>query len=255
VSNFYLDKYEVTVGRFRNFVASYNAWRAAGNPQAAAGEHVPGYGSGWKTTWNAKLPATATALVASVKCGDPSLPAAYETWRDTAGGPAAENLPMTCLSWFDAFLFCIWDGGRLATEAEWEYAAGHGSENRTYPWGPTAPSDTLAVFNCCGNGTCGTCSYTDILPVGSKPAGNGFWGHADLAGSMWEWVFDWYASPYPSPACDNCANITTASNRVIRGGNYNDSDTTALTAANRHTYNPSSHDYGHIGTRCAMTIP
>jgi hypothetical protein len=73
------------------------------------------------------------------------------TWTDTVG--PNENLPMNCVPWYKAFAFCVWDGGRLPTEAEWNYAATGGNEQRKYPWGSTAPDDALAVFNCQAVGT------------------------------------------------------------------------------------------------------
>ena len=52
----------------------------------------------------------------------------YQTW--TANN---DNLPMNCITWFEAFAFCIWDGGRLPTELEWNYAAAGGSSQNVYP--------------------------------------------------------------------------------------------------------------------------
>jgi len=51
--------------------------------------------------------------------------------------------------------FCIWDGGFLAGEAEWNYAAAGGSEQRSYPWGSTVPGANakLAVYGCYYNGS------------------------------------------------------------------------------------------------------
>jgi len=250
VSDFCLDKYEITVGRFRQFVNAYDAWRALGNPQASAGEHVPGYGSGWQIGWSSSLPANAAAFTdASHLACD----ATYQTWRDTAGTTAAENVPINCIDWYEAFAFCIWDGGRLATEAEWEYAAGHGGENRRYPWGATAPTISLAIFNCEYGGTPRSCAFDDIAPVGSVPNGNGFWGQADQAGSMWEWAFDWSVYPFSPPTCNNCANTTIASKRVVRGGSFDD-DATSLTAANRSDYTPTGRR-SYIGARCVRSAP
>jgi formylglycine-generating enzyme len=143
----------------------------------------------------------------------------YETWRDAPDSEQAEILPQNCVNWYEAFAFCLWDGGRLATEAEWEYAASGGAEERSYPWGEAEPSATLAAFGCCGDGQCGSCSEGDLVPVGSfQPQGDGRWGHSDLAGNLYEWVFDGFADLLPYP-CVNCANDPGASH-VQRGGGW-----------------------------------
>jgi formylglycine-generating enzyme required for sulfatase activity len=252
-----MDKYEITVGRFRAFVEDYERWISAdggSHPQPNEGEHLPGYGSGWQAAWTAgeELPADAAALRASLAC-----PASVNpTWRDSVGVPAEENLPVNCISWYDAFAFCIWDGGRLATEAEWEYAAAGGVEERTYPWGSTPePSDALTVYDCCGDGECGlACSFADILPVGSRqPEGNGRWGQSDLAGSMWEWVLDGYENPYSSSPCQDCAYVTAAEERVRRGGGWRDGINIDLSAAVRYGSVPLSWGQA-LGARCVRTM-
>ncbi|HEY5961751.1 MAG TPA: SUMF1/EgtB/PvdO family nonheme iron enzyme, partial [Polyangiaceae bacterium] len=135
IDDFYLDKYEVTVGRFRAFLGAYDAWRSLFHPNANDGvhEHPTIIGSGWNNAWNPNLPANAEAFADSQHlgyCGTKS------TWTATVG-TTSENYPINCVTWYEAFAFCIWDGARLATEAEWQYVAGGGSENRRYPWGST----------------------------------------------------------------------------------------------------------------------
>ncbi len=184
VSEFYLDKYEITVGRFRVFVNAGMGTQAS-PPAASAGAHLGITGSGWDSAWNTNLAASTAALTSNLKCY-----AADQTWTDTAG--SNESKPVNCLDWYTAFAFCAWDGGRLATEAEWNYAASGGSEQRYYPWSSPATSTTIddsyAVY--CG----GSCSGTQN--VGSKsPTGDGKWGQSDLAGNVSEWTLDWYEIP------------------------------------------------------------
>ncbi len=237
VDDFYLDKYEITVGRFRVFVNAGMGTQAS-PPAAGTGAHPRIAGSGWDSTWNTNLAADTASLEANLKCG-------METWTDTAG--SNESVPVSCLDWYTAFAFCAWDGGRVPTEAEWNYAASGGSEQRYYPWSSPATStsidDSYAVYNCGGSCT--------PLNVGSKsPKGDGKWGQSDLAGNVLEWTLDWYASWYSMP-CLNCADLTAASYRVIRGGNlYNIA--LGLRSGYRFYYFPEMRS-GAFGARCART--
>ncbi len=105
------------------------------------------------------------------------------TWTSSPSGN--ENLPINCVSWFEGLAFCIWDGGFLPSETEWEYAAAGGSEQRTYPWGTTAPDCAHANFVLDGASCSGTSTHSN--PVGSLPVGDGVWEHSDLAGNVREW--------------------------------------------------------------------
>jgi formylglycine-generating enzyme required for sulfatase activity len=249
VSDFRLDKYEVTVGRFRAFVNAGMGTQAS-PPMSNAGAHASIAGSGWDASWNASLAADKAALVAAVKCDS-----TYQTWTDT---PAAnEHRPMNCIDWYEAMAFCAWDGGYLATEAEWNYAATGGDQQRAYPWsspaGSLTPLDSAhASYNdgtgCVGDGM-PSCALTDLVAVGTKPLGDGRWGQSDLGGNVFEWTLDWYAA-YVNP-CTNCANITTSSSRVVRGGGFSN-DATLLRAGYRGNLTPSGRS-GVIGVRCART--
>jgi formylglycine-generating enzyme len=240
LADFYLDKYEITVGRFRQFVNAGMGTRA--NPPASgAGAHLGLTGSGWDSTWNTSLPANTAALEAAIECD-----LTYQTWTHTAG--SNESMPVNCLDWYTAFAFCAWDGGRLATEAEWNYAASGGSDQRYYPWSIPATSTTIddshAVY--CG-GLCSTRS------VGSKsPKGDGKWGQSDLAGNVWEWTLDRYESPYPMP-CDNCADLSTVSGRVLRGGAFANSASALRSAYRSYDYAPKNTNSSYVGSRCART--
>jgi formylglycine-generating enzyme required for sulfatase activity len=250
LSDFHLDMYEVTVGRFRAFVNAGMGTQA--NPPASdAGSRLLNGSAdqaGWDASWNSSLVADSDALVAALKCD-----ATYQSWTDTSG--ANEALPMNCLTWYEAFAFCSWDGGFLPTEAEWNYAASGGSEQRAYPW--SNPPSSLTV-DCtyanyfigspsgmyCIDGTSG-----GLNRVGSEsPKGDGRWGHADLAGNVWEFTLDWFASPYGTP-CDDCADLTPASYRVFRGGSFGD-PSSVLRASNRVIASPTSRG-GPDGVRCA----
>ncbi|WP_437730836.1 formylglycine-generating enzyme family protein [Sorangium sp. So ce1335] len=244
VDDFVLDRFEVTVGRFRKFVEAY----PGSKPSPGAGRHPLIKRSDWNDKWDSELPAGTAELKAAVKCSG-----TWQTWRDTDEG--TEHLPMNCLSWYVAFAFCAWDGGRLPTEAEWHYAAAGGKEQRAYPWSNPADATTIdgtyTVYDCAGGEPAGSCTFDDIQPVGSRSTkGDGRWGHADLAGNMWEWVLDWYAA-YPDN-CHNCAESTSGSVRLARGGSWNNG-ASFLLSFRRGSYDPSARYYS-IGVRCARAL-
>jgi len=235
VSDFYLDKYEITVGRFRAFVnAGLGTQKRP--PEPGSGVHPKVANSGWSSQWNAQLAADTAGLKAALKC-DPT----FGTWTDVPGDN--ESKPIECLDWFMAFAFCAWDGGRLPTYAEWNYAASGGSEHRYYPWSVPATSETVddsyAVY-------CGSACVPHN--VGTKaPKGDAKWGQSDLGGNAWEWTLDWAPTRYIMP-CHDCAEVTAGSYRVFLGGSNNDIASTLL-AASRHVSVPEYR--GVVGGRCA----
>ena len=257
VSTFRLDKYEVTVGRFRKFVAAVvGGW----TPAAGAGKHThlndgaglknsaaAGYETGWDPQWSVdELPTNKATWDGSNALG---CNADYQTWTSSSGNN--ETRPINCVSWFKAVAFCIWDGGFLPSEAEWNYAAVGGSAQRAYPWGLAAPgmNANLAVYGCYLNGT-GTCSgVTNIAPVGSVPVGNGLFGQADLAGNVWEHNLDGMANY--TATCNDCAywGPPTETLPSRRGGAYAES-LSDLASASRNSY-PAWWNGVQQGLRCA----
>lgn len=112
----------------------------------------------------------------------------FPTWTDEPG--ENESKPINCLTWYVAFAFCAWDGGWLPSDEDWRRAA-EGGDERTYAWGDGEPDGAHAVYDCRADGSrAGACAASDIANAGSPPLGDGAWGHADLTGSLWEWIFD-----------------------------------------------------------------
>lgn len=239
IASFRMDKYEVTVGRFRKFLQNYDS-----TPSPGVGAHPSVPDSGWNGSW--VLPPTAGAVKSSLLCHS-----TLSTWKEPAVDAAHEVLPINCITWYEAFAFCAWDGGRLPTEAEWEFAATNGVDGSAYAWGSATPTHDLAVFDCKADGVAG-CAATDVLPVGSKPAGQGVFGHFDFAGSLWEWNLDLQAD-YPA-TCDNCANVSAGTLRVLRGGSYF-STLNYISPRYRYAQDPqTSPVVEFVGIRCARDL-
>ncbi len=267
VSDFRLDEYEVTVGRFRPFmeaIAGSAGWR----PPEGSGRHthlnggnglVIGeigstltYEPGWKVADDPNLDSPI------VTCDAPD--AAYDTW--TASPGAHERLPVNCVNWFLACAFCIWDGGFLPTEAEWELAAAGGADLREYVWGSTPPgkASQYAVYDCLYPSGSGTCTgVADIAPVGTAALGAGKWGQLDLAGSVYEWTLDvWDDAVYPNP-CTDCAFMTVPPTtaypaRAVRGSAFDDTSSPPrfLLPPGRNYATGAGNDR-NIGFRCARS--
>lgn len=225
ISPFFLDKFEVTVGRMKQFVAAYTSVKSKLKEGDGKSDHVVG-DTGWSISYD--LPLDAPALITDLKSENP-------TWLDEE-----ENirLPINSVTFNVAYAFCIWDGGRLPTEAEWNFAAAGGNEQRTYPWGAPPATDEHGYFG----------AVDHLLPttVGSFAKGNGRWGHADLSGNVSEWVLDYYYEDYPE-LCKDCLASTSTAMRVIRG--------VAYTAGAENQYvgvrTGESVPRGDIGFRCA----
>jgi sulfatase modifying factor 1 len=241
-----LDRFEVTVGRFRKFVSS---WDYNGLPDGAGGDAVVA-GSGWQSAWNIDLPASKQDLEKDVACetalGDP-VPQ-YATWTATEG--SRESFPINCVTWYEAFAFCVWDGARLPTEAEWELAAANGPRADLYPWGEEVPTAELAVFCSLAGTLCEHLPSLPIVAVGSLPKGENQLGHRDMAGNVDEWTLDTWA-PYPEGAVKNYADVSGGGIRTNRGGSFFEGPSD-LRAAYRGSTAPIVVNPG-LGVRCARS--
>jgi formylglycine-generating enzyme len=221
VSGFYLDRFEVTVGRFQYFQSHFVL------PNEGEGAHPRIPASGWREAWEQIPHPFADGRNAVPSDGDELGVQVVDDCDAPTRDADHPGRPINCVNWFVAFAFCAFDGGRLPTEAEWNYAAAFGSAQRPYPWSQSSEDmsidSTHATFN----------NYPmpspDLpTPVGSWPLGRGGFerfagqGHDDLAGNVAEWTLDHWLEVPPAACGSDCLAAWTqgVDERVVRGGGY-----------------------------------
>jgi len=214
LGDFELDRHEVTKAQFAFFVAERPEWRKERLPAAS---HNGRY---------------------------------LEDWTDGRhpGGQGAN--PVVFVTWQAAQAYCRWAGGRLPTEAEWEFAA-RGGGDAEFPWGDSPPSPDRANYGASGHGR--------PVTVGSYPPNR--LGLFDMAGNVWELVLDAWQDRYtessqPDPVAGGPVTdeelVRVKGRRVLRGGSF------GASVVNLRTRWRDSHETANaaafVGFRCAYPV-
>lgn len=236
VGAFTIDAYEVTVARFRAF------W-AAGHPAPDGPVPYPGERS-----------------VSIVEVAPPRLGTEFAECNWSLEPGEREAHPINCLTWSTALAFCAWDGGRLPTEAEWEWAArGRAASGlapgRDHPWGDERPTGTVGggcdrahAFECAGRDGALTREVGAFAPAA---------GVYDQIGNVSELTADhydrygatlgtcWTEVPQTDPLCRRSG---VGLEHAVRGGSYSTDFQTSLMSATRRSLPEAT--YAHVGMRC-----
>jgi formylglycine-generating enzyme required for sulfatase activity len=214
VSPFLMDQNEVTNARFAAFLEARPEWRRENVPAERQNGHY------------------------------------LELWTEGRPPSSRADHPVVFVTWHAAQAFCRWAGGRLPTEAEWEFAARAGT-NVEFPWGDALPTPALANYAASGKG--------DTVPVDQYPP-NALGLH-DLAGNVWEFVLDEWQDHYPEGrqrdpvaggpvVADVLLGVT--GRRVIRGGSFGGAPVNLRTRW--RDSHPVTNAVAFVGFRCVCPL-
>ena len=250
VNTFYMDQTAVTNAQFAKFIRETKYKTDAEK-------------YGWSFVFHLFLPD-------SLKSSANEFPQGTPWWRKVSGsswkhpeGPPSNvksrmNHPVTHVSWNDAMEYCNWSGKRLPTEAEWEFAARGGLEQKLYPWGDELTPKGIPQCNI-WEGKFPTENievdgYSSTAPAKHYKPNN--YDLYNMVGNVWEWQNDWFSPTHHLKKADDSVTInpigpTTGMTKTIKGGSYlcHESYCNRYRIAARSSNTPDS-STGNLGFRC-----
>ena len=279
VDGFYMDETEVTNAQFSRFIEATNYITTAERPvdwELIKQQLPPGTP---KPHDSLLLPGS--LLFKKTKESVPNLYDFSQWWRWTNGAnwkqpegkgssiDGKDNHPVVHVSYEDAMAYCNWAGRRLPTEAEWEFAARGGKQDKIYFWGDL--TDKLSSYVNSWEGefpvdNTQADGFEKSAPVKTYPP-NGY-GLYEISGNVWEWTSDWYSSQYYQYCKENSItnnpkgpneafnpNNPYIDERVIRGGSFlcNASYCASYRVSSRMATDPST-SLEHLGFRTVMDL-
>jgi formylglycine-generating enzyme required for sulfatase activity len=226
---FYIDQFEVSWGQFRTW------WGMQPRPLPADGATAYIGGNGDKVVWRLGngVPAPGTDLGSGCMAGLKN---------------AQDDYAMNCVAWETALAYCMAEGKRLPTEAEWEYVATGVGAGNDFPWGNMPmPDCTHAIFN--------QCTWPQTL--GSDTAGNTQTNINAMSGDVAEWTLDTYPplctahnDCWPSSTTDPVQVMDTMQVYSVRGGSWNEGQSFLYSRARDYEQDSMYGTAGTVGFRC-----